>query len=86
VVAPGGQVYLADLQTRNVIAAKLAGGRACSFVLMAPATKDPQPDLGRHTSGSGGTNAALTVYGRVPARQIVPARSYSDVLTVTMTF
>jgi spore coat protein U-like protein len=42
--------------------------------------------VGGVTSGSGGTTAALTVYGRIPAQQIVPAGSYSDTLTVTMTF
>lgn len=33
-----------------------------------------------------GSPDTLTVYGRVPATQIVPAGSYSDVITVTVTY
>lgn len=33
-----------------------------------------------------GTGATYTVYGRIPARQNVSAGSYSDTITVTLTF
>ena len=33
-----------------------------------------------------GTGATYTVYGRIPARQNVPAGSYADTITVTLTF
>ncbi len=33
-----------------------------------------------------GANAATTVYGRIPARQNAAVGSYSDVLTVTVTY
>jgi spore coat protein U-like protein len=36
-------------------------------------------------SGSG-TGASYPVYGRIPARQNVPAGSYADTITVTVTF
>jgi spore coat protein U-like protein len=38
-------------------------------------------------SGTGtGANAAATVYGRIPARQNARVGSYSDVITVTVTY
>jgi spore coat protein U-like protein len=38
-------------------------------------------------SGSGtGNNVATTVYGRIPARQNVFVGSYSDVITITVTY
>ena len=38
-------------------------------------------------SGTGtGTNVGTTVYGRIPARQNVAVGSYSDLITVTVTF
>lgn len=33
-----------------------------------------------------GTNVDLSVYGRIPALQNVPASSYSDTITVTVTY
>jgi spore coat protein U-like protein len=36
-------------------------------------------------SGSG-TGASYSVYGRIPARQNVPAGSYADTITITVTF
>lgn len=36
-------------------------------------------------SASGG-KADLTVYGRIPARQNIPAGAYSDVVTITVSF
>jgi spore coat protein U-like protein len=38
-------------------------------------------------SGTGtGANVGTPVYGRIPARQNVPVGSYSDLITVTVTF
>jgi len=38
-------------------------------------------------AGTGtGTTQSLTVYGRVPATQTIPAGSYSDVVTITVTY
>jgi spore coat protein U-like protein len=38
-------------------------------------------------SGTGtGSNTAYTVYGLIPAKQNVPAGSYSDTITVTVTY
>ena len=38
-----------------------------------------------HAQGTG-TPQAMTVYGQIPARQQVPAGSYSDIITVRMYF
>ena len=38
------------------------------------------------TVSATGTNVDLPVYGRVPARQNVPAASYADSVTVTVSF
>jgi spore coat protein U-like protein len=38
-------------------------------------------------SGTGtGTQATLTVFGRIPAQQVVAAGSFSDTINVTVTF
>lgn len=38
------------------------------------------------TVGAAGTQADITVYGRIPARQNVPAGAYADVIGVTVRF
>ncbi|HYP69685.1 MAG TPA: spore coat U domain-containing protein, partial [Variovorax sp.] len=37
-------------------------------------------------SGSGGSTASVTVYGRVPAQTGVTPGTYSDTITVTLTY
>lgn len=41
---------------------------------------------GSTTVSATGTGASYTVYGLIPARQNVPAGSYSDTITVTVTY
>lgn len=48
-----------------------------------PATPGTNCDGG---SGSGNTAESYTVYGQIPSGQNVPAGSYSDTITVTVTF
>jgi spore coat protein U-like protein len=65
------------------------GQRALQYDLYAdPSRSSPWGDgsgLGGPVS-AGGTDTDLTVYGRIPARQNVPAGTYSDVIVVTVSF
>ncbi len=38
------------------------------------------------TNGSGGTGSTITIYGKIPAEQDVYAGSYSDSITITISF
>ena len=46
----------------------------------------PDVTLTPGTVNAGDRTMVRTIYGRVPARQSVPAGSYSDTITITLTF
>jgi spore coat protein U-like protein len=65
------------------------GGRVLLYNLYIDPTRlsiwgDGSP--GTSVMSLSGTNASLPVYGRIPAHQNVPAGSYGDTITVTLTF
>ena len=69
--------------------AMLSGSQQLSYNLFT----DPQRltiwgdgSSGTATVSASGTGASYTVYGMIPARQNVPAGTYSDTITVTVTY
>jgi spore coat protein U-like protein len=67
------------------------GTKALAYNLFLDATRltiwgDGSAGTGTVSGSGNGNNLATTVYGRIPARQNVSVGSYSDVITVTVTY